>query len=360
MLAPIRILGLMSGSSLDGLDLAVCSFQMEEGRVVWSIDAAETIPYDHTWREALRSAPSMDGHTLMALDAAYGNYIGETVHHWLGDQSIIPTLIASHGHTIFHEPASHFTTQIGSGAHIAAKTRIDTVTSFRNSDVALGGQGAPFAPIADRDLFPGHAGYLNLGGIVNISIPAHDGWKAWDIAPCCQVLNYLAEKSGEPYDRNGQIAASGSPDANLVSELASHFPEKNGRAFSLSNADVHRTWIEIIEHAHDTIPNRMASAVEAIAQVVVHHAMPHLKGSASIFCTGGGAHNTTLFNRMNALGSPHQLVFEKPTAQIIDFKESALMAYLGYLHITNTPFGIYQMTGASRDHIGGAFFKSLS
>jgi anhydro-N-acetylmuramic acid kinase len=354
------ILGLMSGSSLDGLDLAVCTFEVKYGNIMWSIEEAATIPYEQVWRDALHTAPSIDGHALMKLDAAYGNYIGENAHQWLNENLLSPTLIASHGHTVFHEPALHYSTQIGSGAHIAAKTRIDTITSFRNIDVALGGQGAPFAPIADRDLFPGHAGYLNLGGIANISIPTKSGWKAWDISPCCQVLNYLAEKTGVPFDRSGQLAAAGTADSTLVRELISHFPGKNGGAFSLSNADVHSTWIQIVENANDTIPNLMASVVDAIAQLVVFHALPHLEGSASIFCTGGGAHNTALFDRLNSVGAAHQVFFEKPDAQIIDFKESLLMAYLGYLHITNTPFGIYEMTGASRDHIGGAYFKATS
>jgi anhydro-N-acetylmuramic acid kinase len=350
----------MSGSSLDGLDMAICVFDTIDGKIEWHIEAAVTKPYNEDFKNILRAAPSLDGHALMGLDAAFGRYIGDIVFQWLAHQPIRPQLIASHGHTVYHEPRKGFTTQIGSGAHIAALTGIDTVTSFRNSDVALGGQGAPFAPIADRDLFPGHAGYLNLGGIANISIPTKDGWKAWDISPCCQVLNYLAEKNGEPFDRDGQLAESGNTDSSLVAELISHFPGKNGRAFSLSNADVHRTWIEIIENANETIPNRMACVVDAIAQLVVLHAQPHLEGPASIFCTGGGAHNTALFNRLNSVGASHHIVFEKPDVQIIDFKESLLMAYLGYLHITNTPFGIYEMTGASRDHIGGAFYKALS
>jgi anhydro-N-acetylmuramic acid kinase len=126
----------------------------------------------------------------------------------------------------------------------------------------------------------------------------------------------------------------------------------------LSNADVHRTWIGIVERNTDTLPNRMASVVEAIASLVVTHAKPHLQSSSSVFCTGGGAHNLALFDRLNATGAENGIVFEKPDHLIIDYKESLLMAYLGYLHITNTPFGIYKMTGASRDHIGGAFFKA--
>ena len=349
----------MSGSSLDGLDLAICAFDQVDGKVNWRIEAAETIPYDHTWREALRSAPSMDGHALMQLDAAYGNHIGETAHQWLREKTILPMLIASHGHTVFHEPSQHYTTQIGSGAHVVAKTGIDTVTSFRNSDVALGGQGAPFAPIADRDLFPGHKGYLNLGGIANISIPATNGWKAWDISPCCQVLNYLAEKTGMAYDRDGAIAASGKPNEALVSTLISFFPGKNGKAFSLSNADVHRTWIDVLENSTESILGRMASVVEAIARLIVSHGQPFLQGSSSVFCTGGGAHNTALVNKLNEVGSSHGMVFEKPTALIIDFKESLLMAYLGYLYLQNKGFGIYKMTGASRDHIGGALVARI-
>lgn len=349
----------MSGSSLDGLDMALCTFSEKQGQVIWSIEAATTMPYDTAWREALRSAPSMDGHALMKLDAAYGRMVGELAHQWIRENTFMPTLIASHGHTVFHEPSFHFTTQIGSGAHIVAATNIDTVTSFRNSDVALGGEGAPFAPIADRDLFPGYAGYLNLGGIANASIVRHREWKAWDIAPCCQVLNYLAEKMGMPFDRDGQLAATGVVNEILVEKLVAYFPGKNGEAFSLSNADVHRTWIKVVEESELAIPDVMASVTEAIAKLVLAHVLPHIESPAEILCTGGGAHHLTLFNQLNAHGAAHHIAFEKPDARIIDFKESLLMAYLGYLYTHNRGFGIYKMTGASRDHIGGALFKAL-
>src|SRR4029079_4939856 len=136
-----------------------------------------------------------------------------------------------------------------SGAHIAAITKVDTLVDFRQADIANGGQGAPFAPIADRDLFSGYDGYLNLGGIANISIHEDQTWKAWDISPCNQALNFLATKKGFHYDEDGRLAASGKIIPAVVQQLKAFYPSTHGKAFSLSNATVQRTWLEDLESA---------------------------------------------------------------------------------------------------------------
>jgi anhydro-N-acetylmuramic acid kinase len=195
---PSNIIGIMSGSSLDGLDMALCRFEDDNGKPDWAIVATSHIPFPAALLESLRSASTMSGYELMKLDADFGSFVGEQVRDWMNAHSLNADFIASHGHTIFHEPTQGFTTQIGSGAHIARLTGLDTITSFRTADVAAGGQGAPFAPVADRDLFNGYQAYVNLGGIANISMINPDGkWKAWDICPCNQALNHLAAKTGK-------------------------------------------------------------------------------------------------------------------------------------------------------------------
>ena len=154
----------MSGSSLDGLDMALCRFDEIDSNVEWSIVASKTIPFPPFIAEALRSAPSLSGWDLMHLDSRFGRFIGKETQAWMNSHSLKADLIASHGHTVFHEPSRGFTLQIGCGANIAFESGIDTITSFRSADIAAGGQGAPFAPIADKALFPGYQAYLNLGG----------------------------------------------------------------------------------------------------------------------------------------------------------------------------------------------------
>jgi anhydro-N-acetylmuramic acid kinase len=354
------VIGIMSGSSLDGLDLAHCRFDHVAGKIEWSILDARIIPFSTSWKNRLQSAHALNGFDLLQLDAEFGMFIGEAVKNWMKENNFTVDLIASHGHTVFHEPEHHFTTQIGSGAHIAAISGVDTIVDFRQADIANGGQGAPFAPVADRDLFSGYDGYLNLGGIANISIVNPDQtWNAWDIGPCNQALNFLAAKNGFPYDAEGRMAASGKIIPEIVHALKNYFPPTSGRAFSLSNAAVQRTWLDDLQHSPSPLLDLLASTSEAIAQMIIDHIAVKRKTSAKVLVTGGGAHNSFLLQRLNDIGADHSFVFEKPVALIIDFKESLLMAYLGHLSLHGKPFGIHTVTGAARDSIGGAYHKAL-
>ena len=148
------VIGIMSGSSLDGLDMAACAFDDGQVNLQWNLLDFVTVPYSTQWHERLQNAPFVSGQELMHLDADYGTFIGHKVKEWMNGKNWVGACVASHGHTVFHEPALGFTTQIGSGAHIAAISGLDTITNFRSADVAHGGQGAPFAPAADKVLFP--------------------------------------------------------------------------------------------------------------------------------------------------------------------------------------------------------------
>jgi anhydro-N-acetylmuramic acid kinase len=262
----------MSGSSLDGLDMAHCQFDQVAGKMEWSILDAQTIPFTDSWKSKLQMANTLQGFDLIQLDAQFGIFIGEEVKAWIEEKNINTDLIASHGHTVFHEPALHFTTQIGNGAQIAAITRIDTITDFRQADVANRGHGAPFAPVADRDLFSAYDGYLNLGGIANISIQLPDQtWKAWDIGPCNQALNFLAGKKNLPFDANGTLASSGRIIPEVVKQLKKYFPPTSGNAFSLSNANVHKTWLDELEKSQVNVQDLLACTTEAIVQLIIDH-----------------------------------------------------------------------------------------
>ena len=350
----------MSGSSLDGLDLAHCRFEPSAGRMEWSILDTRMIPYNDSWQGKLQHANSLSGAALMQLDAEFGIFIGEIVKEWLDEKRITADLIASHGHTVFHEPAKHFTTQIGSGAHIAAVTHVDTITNFRQADIANGGQGAPLAPVADRDLFSGYDGYLNLGGIANVSIQSADhSWKAWDICPCNQAINFLATKRGFAFDADGLLSASGKVIPEVVQPLLTFFPPTSGKAFSLSNATVQLTWLEYLDQLKLDVADVLASTTEAVARLIVDHISAMRKASSSILVTGGGAHHSHLMKQLNAIGRGRTISFEKPTDEIIDFKESLLMAYLGFLSYHGLSFGINGVTGANHDSIGGAYYKAF-
>lgn len=357
---PRRIIGVMSGSSLDGLDLALCVFRGSYRHPEWSLDQHTKIPFPEVMKTRLANAHHASGFELMQLDADFGSFIGQEIKQWMDKEGISADSIASHGHTVFHEPALGFTTQIGSGSHIAHITGIDTITSFRNADVAAGGQGAPFAPIADKPLFPGYDAYLNLGGIANVHITTDDGQaKAWDIGPCNQALNFLAAKLGKDYDANGDIASTGKIIEHLVSDLISKFPFKDGSPLGLSNEMVRKTWISMLDQAPQETADLLATAVEAIAQLTVGHISPFAKKETTILVTGGGAHNAFLMHRLQEHGRQANIKFELPEKKIIDYKECVLMAYLGFLTSGDHPYGIHSVTGATSDTIGGALHKAV-
>lgn len=349
----------MSGSSLDGLDMALCRIEVLNGVPEWELLEAQTVPFPSTLYQDLVSAPSCSGFDLMKLDAEFGKYIGTEIHKWIFQHGLTVDLIASHGHTVFHEPSLGFTTQIGSGAHIAFASGIDTITSFRSADVAAGGQGAPFAPVADKGLFPGYDAYINLGGIANVSMVMPNGqWKAWDIGPCNQALNHLAHKAGHPYDKDGHLARSGKVNRMVTDQLIAMFPYKDGQPKGLSNAEVQATWIQFLDGSGVDVKDLLASVSDAIA-IMIHSHLGDIKGKeAKILVTGGGAFNTFLMDRLTELTAADHIAMHLPSPAVINYKECVLMAWLGYLTIHGKPYGIAPVTGASADTIGGAFFKA--
>ena len=308
-----EIIGVMSGSSLDGLDIALCTIAEQEDHITCTLSNATTIPFPSSIAIQLSTAPSMSGFDLMKIDADFGKFIGEQVKKWLVQNDLRADYIASHGHTVFHEPALGFTTQIGSGSQIAFATGIDTITDFRNADIASGGQGAPFAPAADTKLFPGYNAYLNLGGIANINIISSDGQhKAWDLGPCNQALNHLAKKTGKPFDKDGAIGASGSAKQKVVMDLISMFPYEDGNPKGLSNDSIQRLWLSYLEKSKEEVADLMASAVEAIATLVISHSAPLMPKEGRVLITGGGAHNSFLIESIRRKASEFSINFHLP------------------------------------------------
>lgn len=347
----------MSGSSLDGLDMALCRFTGDPACPAWEILDTYHVAYTASWQERLRQAPDLSGKALVALDAGFGRYIGEEVTILLRRAQASVDLIASHGHTVFHDPGAGFTLQIGQGAEIAAGTAVDTVTSFRGSDIALGGQGAPFAPAADIALFPQYDGYLNLGGIANGHIRRADGTRrAWDICPCNQPLNTIAARLQLPYDPDGRLAREGVVHAGLVGDLIGDFPAAAGQPRGMSNQEVRDTWLARMA-AHLSSPHdQLATVTEAIARLITGHLQSAGLHPGTIMVTGGGVHNAFLMERLHRLGETAGYQFLIPPELVVNYKECLLMAYLGYRIQHRLPFDLACLTGARRESIGGAYY----
>ena len=346
-------IGIMSGTSLDGLDLAWCGFsELGEGRWDYKVLDAKTIPYPDEFRERLARATEMSALEYCRLDVALGERIADEVNAFIGDRER-PAFIASHGHTVFHQPDKGLTTQIGSGAIIAARTGIPTVSDFRAVDVALQGQGAPLVPIGDELLFASYDACLNLGGFSNISF-RHDGRRvAFDISPCNMALNLLARHAGMAYDADGAMAASGQclPDLldalNRLEYYALPGPKSLGKEWFET---CFQPLLEPCLHKGN-IADGLRTVVEHIAQQIAR-ALP--ESAHTLLVTGGGALNRFLIQRIAALYPGTVTV---PDKQIVEFKEALIFAFLGLLRINHRINTLRTVTGAMKDSCGGCVWR---
>jgi anhydro-N-acetylmuramic acid kinase len=345
----ITILGVMSGTSLDGLDLALCKFINSENRWHYKIVAAETIQYPENWESKLINASKLSGEEFLLLHNSYGRFIGKSAQKFLDGKST-PTLIASHGHTIFHQPDKQFTFQLGNGASIAAESGISTICDFRSLDVAMGGNGAPLVPIGDLHLFPKYDYCLNIGGFANISYTSENNRVAYDICPANIILNLLAQERGMPFDKNGTTGKTGNINNSLLEKLDNLDFYKINPPKSLG-----REWLE--EEVIPTIQSYKISTEDKLRTVYEHIAKQisdSFKSNGDILITGGGAKNRFLIERIGSLCNNH---IEIPSPEIIDFKEALIFAFLGALAYNNQVNCLASVTGAQHDNIGGVIYK---
>ncbi len=342
------MLGVMSGSSLDGVDLALCSFTRSNTGWNFTLLATASIPYSAAWTDRLRNSTQLSGQELTTLDADLGQFLGTSIRDFLSKQSTQPTAIAVHGHTVFHEPAKGYSTQIGCASHIAAKCGIPVIDNFRQQNIALGGQGAPLVPIGDRDLFPGYDAYLNLGGICNASVQTNQGMLAWDISACNQPLNYLAQQLGFAFDQGGSIAKTGTINQGLLANLNALPYYQKIAPKSLSNQWVQNDFLDIVKSSKTSIADTMRTVVHHIATCIASDLAPY--NPKKVLVSGGGAYNTVLVEAIQD-ATDANLVIPKP--DIIEFKEAIVFAYLGALRWLGIPNVLQSYTQASQDVVAG-------
>lgn len=346
-----HIIGIMSGTSLDGVDLAHCTFTDSGDTINFKIGACETIPYPADWLWRLQSLPTSTAYEYALTHVEYGRYVGELVREFTLRSQLKTDFVASHGHTIFHNPAKGFTSQIGEGSAIAAACNLPVICDFRSGDVACGGQGAPLVPIGDQLLFPGYDYCLNLGGFANISMTKDGHRIAYDISPANIILNYLASKLGKPYDAQGEMASSGKISIELLSELnkAAYFTSPPPKSLG-------REWIET--EVLPLLDSFSASYYDVLCTYCEHIAVQIslcLSGGSEkkMLITGGGAFNSFLVKRISAHTKVRIVI---PEAEIVNYKEALIFALLGLLRLQNKPNCLASVTGANRDISGGAMY----
>ncbi len=343
------VIGVMSGTSLDGIDLAAVEFRQENGRWNFSVISAQTVAYSDAWQEKLQKAPTLSGEALNELHAEYGRFTGKAVSRFIKSARVSPALIASHGHTIFHQPDKGFSFQAGSGAAIAAETGLPTVADFRSGDVALGGQGAPLVPVGDRLLFSAYDYCLNLGGFANISYEKNGQRVAYDICPANFILNHLARKMQLPYDKNGDIGRCGKTDPRLLEQLNQLDYYQKAPPKSLGREWMEFAFLPLIENADLSNKDKLRTVYEHMA-IQMAKACP---GPEKMLVTGGGAFNTFLMERIKKY-SPATIAV--PDKKIIDYKEALIFAFLGLLRYRGQVNCYASVSGASRDSSTGAVF----
>jgi len=344
------VVGLMSGTSLDGLDIAACTFTHSENKWTFSIVDAATIPYPDALLNQLRQVHNVSALQFCETDNTLGNFIGQSTSNFLNKTGFDADFIASHGHTVFHQPEQSLTVQIGNPAAIAAKCSLPVVADFRRLDVALGGQGAPLVPIGDTLLFDNYDACLNLGGIANISFEENGKRLAFDVCVANMALNALSMTLGLAYDEGGKLAAGGKLNKGLLNSLNAldFFKEKGPKSLG-------REWVEdaflpiLAEAANTSVEDKLATVVEHIAIQIGKYA----KKEAQLLATGGGALNSFLIERIAHHWSGKVTV---PEQRIVEFKEALIFAFLGVLRMEQQLNCLESVTGSTTDNCGGAIY----
>ena len=343
------VIGLMSGTSLDGLDIVYVKFQKSDS-ANFEILLAETISYSDIWKERLQSAINLDKNGTSVLHNEYGVFLGIKTKEFISKNNIQKLdFIASHGHTVFHQPEKGITLQVGDGEEILKATNSTVVADFRIQDVQLGGQGAPLVPIGDRLLFSGYQACVNLGGFANISYERNDLRIAFDICPVNIVMNYYSNKMGLEYDDKGALASKGTIHQGLLKELNSltFYSKKPPKSLGLE-------WVQqyvfpLVDSYKLDSHNILRTFLEHVAQQISQIIQPF----DTILFTGGGVYNDFLIKRIEDIGKNNIII---PADHIINYKEALIFALLGLLKLQGQVNCLSSVTGAQKNHSSGKIF----
>lgn len=349
------IIGCMSGTSLDGLDIAHVEFTQQNEKWAFKLKEADTITYPAQWEDQLRNVEKYSGIDLVKVDWELGHYMGKQVKKFCAKHNLNPLLIASHGHTVYHRPKLGFTNQIGRGAAIAVSAGYPTVCDFRLNDMALGGQGAPLVPLGDAHLFSEHDYCLNLGGIANISYELKDERLAYDTCFCNMVFNRLAQRVEKDYDDGGEMARSGKVIKEMLKELNElSFYDKEPPK-TLGKEWLVKRIFPMFDDSDKPVEDLLATAVEHVAlQIAESFSVKGISRKPSVYVTGGGAYNTFLLERIKHHAPKAEIII--PSKELVNFKEAVIFGFLGILRWLGLPNNLPSVTGASRASSGGAVY----
>lgn len=346
----------MSGTSLDGLDLAHCHIWQEETTWKFEIKETNSISYSKEMQEKLKSSIFLAADELLVFHNTYGTWLGEQAKAFIKESNLEVGAIASHGHTTHHQPENGLTFQIGSGQHLANASGQKVVCDFRTNDVSLGGQGAPLVPIGDQLFFGKYDFCLNLGGISNVSFERNGKRIAYDIGLANMILNHITRKNGLDYDKGGQLARSGKVNPQMLEKLNAleyyelPIPKSIGYEWFVEEV------VPIIDGTQDSMENLLTTGVHHICeQVAIQIKNNSKKSKNTMFVTGGGALNDFLIETLQEkLGYTAQVIGTEK--QLIEFKEALVFALMGALRLENKINVLSSVTGAKTDSSSGIIF----
>lgn len=348
-MATYRAIGVMSGTSLDGIDIAYVEFKETRGKWSFDLKAYDSISYSYDWQMRLADLMKASALSFVKTNIEYGKYTGNLIRGFINKHNLKTDIIGVHGHTVFHQPKQGYTSQIGDGATIAALTQQLVACDFRSMDVAKGGQGAPLVPIGDHLLFSEYDACINIGGFANISFQKDEKLIAYDIGPANIVLNSITRQLGYEYDDKGLIARRGKLDSKLLEKL-------NALPYYLLSApkSLGKEWVDenFIPLLSDKIDH--ADMLNTLVEHISSKISDELSAiNGKVLITGGGAFNVFLMEKIREKTSLEIVV---PNKEIIEMKEAIIFAFLGVLRMLNLPNTSSQVTGAISASISGALY----
>ncbi|MCO5232564.1 MAG: anhydro-N-acetylmuramic acid kinase [Chitinophagales bacterium] len=346
-----RVIGLMSGTSLDGLDICYSLFTEDNGKWNFEIQASKCYEYTPSFQKELRNLHQGTAYELAEMHQQFSVMQAELIQSFFTDypQSLNAIIIVSHGQTIFHQPNKSFTTQIGCGATLSALTGKPVVCDLRTYDMALGGQGAPLVPLGERYLFPSYSNFINIGGICNVSIHHREYIHAYDVCPGNTLLNLLSQQKGFPYDYQGQFARAGKMDQNLLKAFESVSYYQKSIPKSLGTENILSDWLPHLNGMNISLEDKLSTVVEHIAIELAKA----ISQPSKTLITGGGAFNQYLIERIQHYSSSEIIV---PPKETIEFKEALIIGFLGLMRYLGRNNCLSSVTGAKSDSMGGAIY----
>lgn len=346
------VIGVMSGTSLDGVDLAYIEFE-KNSDWKYQILKTDTVSYPEKWVELLKEAFRYPKEKRDELDKEYTLLLAEIISNFIDKHNILELdAVSSHGHTVLHQPQKGITLQIGNLPLLAKKLGRTVVCDFRKQDVELGGQGAPLVPIGDKLLFSEYDCCVNLGGFANVSTEENGKRIAWDICPVNTVLNLYAEKLGRKYDENGELGKSGKIDTSLLEKLNTidFYSKKHPKSLGIE-------WVN--EHIFPLLEKSKLSEKDVLATFTTHVAeqIANSLGKESnknCLFTGGGAYNAFLMESIREKAKPEIFI---PGAKLVEYKEALIFGLMGVLKLRGEINVLGSVTGAGENHSSGVVWK---